>query len=71
MICVLEKDLLDDKFIDKRFIKDISTNERILFNNKNIYYFGNYKKDSLKDIKSVYADEFLLKLHQTSKNKRR
>ena len=30
-----------------------------------------YKKDSLKDIKSVYADEFLLKLHQTSKNKRR
>ena len=30
-----------------------------------------YKKDSLKDIKSVYADEFLFKLHQTSKNKRR
>ncbi len=51
MICVLEKDLLDDKFIDKRFIKDISTNERILFNNKNIYYFGNYKKDSLNIIK--------------------
>ena len=52
MICVLEKKLLDDKFIDKRFIKDINANERILFNNKNIYYFGNYKKDSLNIIKN-------------------
>ena len=41
MICALEKDLLDDKFIDKRFIKDINTNERILFNKNNIYYFWN------------------------------
>lgn len=30
-----------------------------------------YKKDSLKDIKSVYNDDFLLKLHQNKTNKRR
>ena len=30
-----------------------------------------YKKDSLKDIKGVYNDEFLLKLHQNKTNKRR
>ena len=44
MICVLEKELLEDNFIDKRFIKNINKEERILFNKNNIYYFGNYKK---------------------------
>ena len=51
MICVLEKELLEDNFIDKRFIKNINNEERILFNKNNIYYFGNYKKDSLNIIK--------------------
>lgn len=47
MICVLEKDLLEDKFIDNNFINNININNRIHFDNNNIFYFGNYKKDKL------------------------
>lgn len=47
MLKVLEKDLLDDKFIIKEFASNIKSSDKLLFNKKDIYYFGNYKEESL------------------------
>lgn len=47
MIKVLEKDYLDDNFIIKPFLHNIKTNETMLFDKKNTYYFGNYKEEKL------------------------
>lgn len=52
MIKIIEKDLLEDKFIIKPFTKNISLNESIYFSKDNIYYFGNYKKDAITKIKN-------------------
>lgn len=51
MVCALEKDFLEDKFIDCNFISNININDRIKFSNKNIYYFGNYNNDKINIIK--------------------
>ena len=51
MIKVIEKDLLDDKFINKKFIININKEERIYFSKEHIYYFGNYTDEGLNIIK--------------------
>lgn len=51
MIKVIEKDFLDDNFINKSLIKNISLHDKIFFSKENIYYFGNYKPDKLPLIK--------------------
>lgn len=51
MIKVLEKDFLDDEFINKQFISNISLNEKLTFNKNDIYYFGNYDDDYINFIK--------------------
>lgn len=51
MIKVIEKDLLDDEFINKKLITNISKEEKIYFSKDNIYYFGNYTKEGLNIIK--------------------
>lgn len=52
MIKILEKDFLKDNFIIKAFAENISLKDNIYFSKKNIYYFGNYKEEHLKDIKN-------------------
>ena len=52
MIKIIEKELLDDKFIIKPFASNINLNDNIHFSKDNIYYFGNYKKESLNKIKN-------------------
>ncbi len=51
MIKILEKDFLNDTFINKELASNISLKEKISFSNKNIYYFGNYNTDKLNLIK--------------------
>lgn len=51
MIKVMEKDLLEDNFINKKLITNISKEEKIYFSKDNIYYFGNYTNEGLKIIK--------------------
>lgn len=51
MIKVIEKDLLEDNFINKKLITNISKEEKIYFSKDNIYYFGNYTNEGLKIIK--------------------
>ena len=51
MIKILEKDFLDDDFINKSFAENIHLNDKIYFSKDNIYYFGNYKQDKLPLIK--------------------
>lgn len=51
MIKVIEKDLLDDNFINRKLISNIPKEERIYFSKDNIYYFGNYTKEGLNIIK--------------------
>lgn len=51
MIKVIEKDLLDDKFINKNLTSNINKDERIYFSKNNIYYFGNYTNEGLNIIK--------------------
>lgn len=51
MIKILEKDLLEDNFIISSFTDNISIDENIYFNKKDIYYFGNYKNEELDKIK--------------------
>lgn len=51
MIKVIEKEMLDDEFIIKPFISNINLNDNIYFTKDNIYYFGNYKNNELKNIK--------------------
>ncbi len=52
MIRVLEKDFLNDSFIQKVCTKNICLNDRMNFNNKDIYYFGNYSDDKIDLIKN-------------------
>ena len=51
MIKVIEKDLLEDNFINKKLITNISKEEKIYFSKDNIYYFGNYTNEGLNIIK--------------------
>lgn len=52
MVVAIEKDLLNDCFIDKNFICNLSIEDKITFNKNNIYFFGNYEEDKLKYIKN-------------------
>lgn len=52
MIKVLEKEYLNDCFIEKKFVKNININEKLIFNKINIYYFGNYDKNEIYKIKN-------------------
>ena len=51
MIKVLEKDYLEDNYIYKSFIKNISVKEKLHFNKNDIYYFGNYNDNKINIIK--------------------
>ena len=51
MIKAIEKDLLEDNFLNTSFINNISINDKINFNLNDIYYFGNYNRDKLNIIK--------------------
>ncbi len=51
MIKVLEKDFLNDKFIDNNFTSNIKLNDKLNFNKNNIYYFGNYDENYIDVIK--------------------
>ncbi len=51
MIKVFEKDYLDDTLIKNYRASNIGINDRINFNSKDIYYFGNYQQDKLKYIR--------------------
>ncbi len=51
MIKVLEKDFLEDEFVSKQFVNNISLKEKINFEKNNIYYFGNYDPNKIKLIK--------------------
>lgn len=51
MIKVLEQDYLQDDFINKQFVSNIKSYERLKFTKNNIYYFGNYTKEGLSLIK--------------------
>lgn len=51
MIKILEKDFLNDDFINKELADNIKIKEKISFTKENIYYFGNYELDKLKIIK--------------------
>lgn len=51
MIKVIEKDLLNDNFINKQFISNIKKDEKIYFSKNDTYYFGNYTKEGLNIIK--------------------
>lgn len=63
MIKVLESNSLNDSFIDINFISNISINDRLTFNKKDIYYFGNYNEMELYKIK-----EKLIKNKKNIKN---
>ena len=52
MIKILEKDFLNDKFIDTNFIENIRLNDKLNFNKDNIYYFGNYDEKYVETIKN-------------------
>lgn len=52
MIKVLEKDYLNDNYIDKHFVENLKLKEKLKFSKNNIYYFGNYDNDKLKLIKN-------------------
>lgn len=52
LIKVIEKELLEDEFIIKSFVNNVKLNEPIYFSKDNIYYFGNYKNDSLAKIEN-------------------
>lgn len=52
MIKIIEKDYLEDSFINTCFCKNICLNEKIIFSKDNIYYFGNYRKDKINLIKN-------------------
>src|SRR5574344_1921058 len=51
MIKVVEKDYLQDDFINKQFINNINIKDKITFSKDDIYYFGNYDEDKIKLIK--------------------
>ncbi len=51
MIKVIEKDYLQDDFINKQFINNINIKDKITFSKDDIYYFGNYDEDKIKLIK--------------------
>ena len=51
MIKVLEKDYLEDNYIYKSFIKNISIKDKLHFSKKDIYYFGNYNDNKINIIK--------------------
>ena len=51
MIKILEKDFLNDKFIDINFIDNIKLNDKLNFSKDNIYYFGNYDEKYIHLIK--------------------
>ena len=54
MIKVIEKDLLNDNFINKNLTSNINKDERIYFSKNNIYYFGNYT-NNLVDSELMFA----------------
>lgn len=51
MIKVFEKDFLDDTLIKHYRASNIGIKERINFNSKDIYYFGNYQEDKLNKVR--------------------
>lgn len=51
MIKVLEKNYLEDEFIIKALLTDISIKNNLSLKKEDIYYFGNYKDDFLDNIK--------------------
>ncbi len=51
MILALEKNYLDDNFVEKDFLNNLNINDKLIFNKKNIYYFGNYKEENIDIIK--------------------
>lgn len=50
MIKIIEKDFLNDDFILKTFTSNVSINNKINFSKKDVYYFGNYNENKLKEI---------------------
>ncbi len=52
MIKVLEQEYLNDNFINKKFISNMSIKDKVYFKKGNIYYFGNYKEEKLSEIKN-------------------
>lgn len=51
MIKAIEKEYLNDNFIIKPFLHSMKINENIFFDEKDIYYFGNYKDEKLDTIR--------------------
>lgn len=47
MIKAIEKDYLNDNYINKIIISNLKISEKINFSKNDIYYFGNYDEDKL------------------------
>lgn len=52
MIKAIEKDFLNDKFINKSFVYNIKITDNLKFNKQDTYYFGNYDVDKINIIKT-------------------
>ncbi len=50
MIKIIEKEFLKDDFILRTFTSNINIKDKIKFSKNDVYYFGNYDKNKLKEI---------------------
>ena len=50
MIKIIEKEFLKDDFILRTFTSNINIKDKIKFSKNDVYYFGNYDKNKLKEV---------------------
>ncbi len=51
MLKIIEKNFLDDDFIIKPFASNINIHDNIYFKKNDVYYFGNYQKKKINQIR--------------------
>ena len=51
MLKIIEKNFLEDDFIIKPFASNINIHDNIYFKKNDVYYFGNYQKNKINQIR--------------------